>query len=144
MASYLTLIKPSISQIPTILYSISWQLVTSLTSCYTSIPPGHSSKLTPFQPVSFLLQPATHFICSSLQPGPPYFFPPPGRLFHVVIHVGRSPASFGSFLKPPLICTSQYTPCVLFIYCAYILSPYHHAMKERKFALFFATVFTCL
>lgn len=71
-------------------------------------------------------------------------FPPPGRLFHVVIHVGRSPASFGSFLKPPLICTSQYTTCVLFIYCAHILSPYHHPMKEGKFALFFATVFTCL
>lgn len=87
----------------------------------------------------FMLQLAIHFIGSSLQQD--LFLSPPRVLFPVVIHIGRPPDAFSSFLKLTLIfCMSQYTTCVcvfiVHIFCAPAIIP------RKKGVLLFVTVFT--
>lgn len=100
---------------------------------------GHYSKLTLFQPKCpscFSLQ---HTSYTPLFNQDLYIFSPTGMFFHVVIHIGRDPVSFGFFLKPPLIFSrSQYT-CVLFIYLLYyLLCTYSVCHHEKKGILLFS------
>lgn len=76
-------VKLSVWQGPTILYSISWLSVTPLTACFASILQATPNTDSFPVNVSFLLYPATHFICSSPQPGSFSLCPLPGMLFPI-------------------------------------------------------------
>lgn len=74
-------LKPNIWQGPTILYFVSWLLVTSLTSCSTLIPCTSFPNLAFPATMFFSLHLANHIICCSPQPGPLLLFPLPRMLF---------------------------------------------------------------
>ena len=98
---------------------------------------GHYSKLTLFQPKCpscFSLQ---HTSYTPLFNQDLYIFSPTGMFFHVVIHIGRAPVSFGFFLKPPLIFSrSQYTCIYLFIVLFIVRIFCLSSWKKKEFCSF--------